>query len=89
MCAKDAQGHELVESGHAVCQAYIAAVIDYHNTMQSMDLAPDIKICIPEGTSLNELHDVVLSYLEFNPQHDNFVAAHAVAIALYEAFPCH
>lgn len=88
LCAMDAQGQELVPGGHVACQSYIAGVIDYHNVLQSMDVGPKVDICIPDNVGSTDLHKIVLKYLEANKQHDGFVAAPAVTLALYEVFPC-
>lgn len=88
VCGVDGEGKEAVRGGHAACQAYISGVVDYHNLMLSMKMAPEVRFCLPVNTSMNRLHAVVLAYLNKNPQHDTFVAAPAVVMALYESFPC-
>lgn len=88
VCNVDADGKEAVRGGHAACQAYISGVVDYHNLMISMKMAPDVRFCLPAGTTMNRLHAVVLDYLNGNTQHDSFVAAPAIVMALYETFPC-
>ena len=88
LCQMDKDGKEIVKGGHAVCQAYIAGVIDYHTVLQSMKIAPKLDICVPEKTGSATLHAVVLRYLEKNNTHDGFVAAPAVTMALYEKYPC-
>lgn len=88
ICGVDAKGNEISPGAHAACQSYISGVVDYHNMLRSMKMAPDINFCIPENVTLNQLHLQVLRYLERNPQHDSFVAAPAVVMALYEKYPC-
>lgn len=88
LCDRDAKEREKIRGGHAACQSYISGVLDYHSVLQSLDVAPKIDICVPDGTPLNRLHDIVLAYLRRNGQHDGFVAAPAVTMALYETFPC-
>jgi hypothetical protein len=88
LCNMDKNGKEIVKGGHTACQAYIAGVIDYHTLLQSMKIAPKIDICIPSKTPSATLHAVVLAYLARNNTHDEFVAAPAVTMALYEKFPC-
>lgn len=88
ICKRDDNGNEVISGGHSVCQAYIAGVVDYHNLLTSMDTSPNIDLCVPPTAKLNDLQDIVWQYLEQNAQHDAFIAAPAVSLALYEVFPC-
>ena len=89
VCEIGENNREEIPGGHAVCQSYIAGVIDSNNVMRSLALdGPSIDFCIPQTVSLNELHRVVLEYLRNNVQHDAFVASPAVATALMQAYPC-
>ena len=88
LCAVDENGKERTEGGHTACQAYIAGVIDYHKVLRSMDIAPSVEMCVPETATSAELHAHVLKYLLKNVQHDSFVAAPAVIMALSAAYPC-
>jgi hypothetical protein len=88
MCNMDDKGRETVEGGHTACQGYIAGVIDYHAVLQSMKIAPAIDICIPQDVKMYDLHRIVLKYLRKHPEHDNFTAAPAVTMGLYEKYPC-
>ena len=88
LCEIDAKGKETVTGGHAACQSYIAGVLDYHNVLQSLDLAPKIDICVPSTASLRDLQLIVLKYLRSHGEHDAFVAAPAVTMAIYQVYPC-
>lgn len=88
VCDVDAKGRELAPGAHAACQSYISGVIDYHNMLRIMKIAPAIDFCIPETVTLNEVHLTVLNYLKENAQNDGFVAAPAVLLALYAKYPC-
>ena len=88
LCEMEAQGGEKVRGGHAACQAYISAIVDYHNVLQSLKMAPDLKICISDEITPYELHKTVLNYLRNNSQHDDFVASPAVTMALFDKYPC-
>jgi hypothetical protein len=89
VCALDKQGEELVPGGKIACQAYISAVIDYHNFMRTLDSAGPKSFCLPESVSLNEIHLVVLLYFaEHKKLHRNFIAAPGVEMALIDAYPC-
>ena len=87
-CDIGPDGKELIPGGHAACQAYISGVLDYHAVLQSFKIAPKIDICVPEDVTMNNLHAIVLKYLKENTQHDGFIAAPAVTMALYQAYPC-
>ena len=88
VCEMDAKGREVVKGGHTACQSYISGVIDYHRILQSMKLAPKIDICVPTKASLSKVHLIVLAYLRKHKENDAFIAAPAVTMALYKAYPC-
>lgn len=89
MCAVDKDGKELVQGGHALCQAYIAGLLDYHNLIRSMGAAPSVDFCVPDAAPLNKLQNDVAAYLYKNKnEHGSFVASPGVALALYGAYPC-
>lgn len=89
MCLSDKDGKELVPGGHVACQSYIAGVLDYHNLIRSLGTSPSVEFCVPESAGLNQLQKDVAAYLYKNKsQHGAFVAAPAVALALYNAYPC-
>lgn len=88
VCAMDEKGRETTKGGHAVCQAYISGVIDYHNVLRAMDIAPRVDICVPEKIASYDLQKIVVGYLRYHAEHDGFNASPAVTMALYEVFPC-
>lgn len=88
ICKRDDNGGETVENGHATCQAYIAGIVDYHNLLQSLGTSPNVDVCIPAGAKLKDLQDIVWRYLDRNAQHDTFIAAPAVTLALFQKYPC-
>jgi hypothetical protein len=88
ICDMDQSGKEMVKGGHTACQAYISGVIDYHNTLRAMNIAPAVDICIPENARVADLQEIVLQYLKDNVQHDAFIIAPVVVMALNEVFPC-
>jgi Rap1a immunity proteins len=89
ICDVDGRGNEKVKGGMAACQSYISGVIDYHNMLRSMDLTSNMNFCVPHDITLNELQMNVLGYLKRNKKlHRNFVAAPAVAMALFSTYPC-
>jgi hypothetical protein len=88
ICERDAGGTETVPGGSAACQSYISGIIDYHNLLRSLGTAPSIDICVPADVKLNDLQTIVFRYLQKNAQHDAFVAAPAVVLALFEYYPC-
>lgn len=81
-------GKDIIPNGRLLCQSYIAAIIDYHNFQSSVGNPPTVQYCVPKDVSLRDLQDIVYRHLYTNGQHDGFIAAPAVAMALYQAFPC-
>lgn len=88
LCKRNPDGTEQALGAHIACQSYIAGIIDYHNLLRSLGTAPNIDLCVPSSVTLSELQDIVGNYLETNAQHDAFIAAPAVSLALFENFPC-
>ncbi len=88
LCKRDSDGRELVKGAHIACQSYIAGLVDYHNLLSSLGTSPNIDLCVPANVKLNDLQDIVWKYLEANSYHDQFIAAPAVSLALFEVFPC-
>lgn len=70
------------------CTSYVAGVIDYHLLLQSMGTVPTMPFCMPESISMQQAAVVVMAYLRTAPQHDAFVAAAAIPLAINKAFPC-
>lgn len=88
MCSSKENGAEMVPGGHVACQSYISGVIDYHVLLRSFGTAPSIDFCIPKDVDLGTIQKAVTFYLIQNRQHAEFVAAPAVALALYQYWPC-
>lgn len=88
LCKRDNKGEETVEGAHTACQAYIAGVIDYHKLLRSLGTSPSVDFCVPDDVKMNDVQDVVWTYLNQNSENDGFIAAPAVALALFEVFPC-
>jgi len=80
---KSAKKNDLVN-----CHGYMAGIIDYHNLVKTLGRAPSVDFCIPAQISIEQVTKTVLKYLAKSPQHDYFIAAPAVALALYKEFPC-
>lgn len=88
LCASNMLGQETVKGGHTACQAYIAGVIDYHDLLRSLNTAPSIDFCVPNTVKMNDIQNAVWKYLQKNQQHNAFSAGPAVALAMFEKFPC-
>ena len=88
ICKRDDDGKEVVVGGHTACQAYIAGLVDYHNLLRSLGTSPSVDMCVPNTVKMSDLQDIVYEYLASNAQHDAFIAAPAVSLALFEVFPC-
>jgi len=71
-----------------VCESYIAGVIDYHHLVGTMSGSATVEFCIPDNTKLSKLREAVAAYLSVNRQHQDFAAAPAVALGLFEIYPC-
>lgn len=72
----------------ARCQSYITGVVDYHLLIKGLGTAPTVDFCLPAEITAEKIKDIVTDYLMSNAQHSSFVASPAVAMALYQAYPC-
>jgi hypothetical protein len=88
ICKDGPNGADAVPGGHTACEAYIDGVLDYHNVLQSLDVAPKVDICVPKDVTSGKLRHIVLAYMDKNPENDAFIAAPAVTMALWEVYPC-
>ncbi len=88
ICQRNKNGQEMVKGAFVTCQSYIAGIIDYHKLLKSLGTAPSLDFCVPNTTKLNDVQDIVWTYLNNNTQHDEFNAAPAVTLALHQIFPC-
>lgn len=70
------------------CQSYIAGVIDYHRLLRGLGTAPTVDFCLPRVVDMTQIKKIVLNYLIRRTEHRDFVAAPAVALSLYNAYPC-
>ena len=66
------------------CWGYIAGVAD---TLTDEPVA-SFRYCVPSGIVVNEITDVVITWLEAHPAKRHHTAHSLVALALSEAFPC-
>lgn len=88
LCERGEKGEEIVVGGHTACQAYIAGLIDYHQLLRSLGTSPSVDICVPDDANMNDIQDIVYEYLLKHEDSDGFIAAPAIALALFEHYPC-
>lgn len=70
------------------CQSYIAGVVDYHNLLRSLGTAPSVNYCLPDALTMAQMKRIVANYILTRTEHQDFIAAPAVAMALYNMYPC-
>jgi hypothetical protein len=70
------------------CQSYIAGVIDYHHLVRSMGAGPAVDFCVPDTLKMAQIKNIVTMYIRQHTEHQDFIAAPAVAMALFNAYPC-
>jgi hypothetical protein len=70
------------------CQTYIAGVVDYHRLQRSLGTVPTVDFCLPDGITMGDIKSLVVRYLYKYTEHRDFIAAPAVAMALFQQFPC-
>jgi hypothetical protein len=95
-----ADNYESIESGNTllakcvgppetqlICAGYTAGVYDMINLLETTNAVPKVH-CFPPGVTRLQLHDVVVRYLQENPEQRHVGAAALVRDALQEAWPC-
>jgi len=70
------------------CQSYIAGVVDYHTLLKSLGTAPSVNFCLPHDITMAQIKLIVTRYVLQRTEHRDFIAAPAVAMALFNAYPC-
>ncbi|MBK67746.1 MAG: hypothetical protein CMP22_06410 [Rickettsiales bacterium] len=92
---KSLSGGELVElcksqnaQDNTRCIGYIEGLIDYHVLIRSLGTAPTVDFCIPQDAKMEDVVVQVIDYLHQYEMNDPFIAAPAISLALFDAFPC-
>ena len=70
------------------CGGYVTGIVDTLEALQSRGILPPTALCVPEEVTKGQLADVVLKYLEQNPERRHLEAGSLVPEALNRAFPC-
>ena len=76
---------EIAKSG--ICIGYIMAVNDDHDIHVAWGTMEE-KYCVPDSAAPDELINIVVKYMEANPEQLHSSAAGLVNNSLYVAFPC-
>jgi hypothetical protein len=82
MCREGEVGDGYFQQGY--CIGYTASIAD----VLRQDLINGYSACVPSDATYGQISDVVLKYLNDNPQMRHYTAPGLAAIALSEAFPC-
>ena len=69
----------------AYCVGYIVGAYDMMELAQQIRGVPP---CVRAGTTVQQLREIVVRYLERNPQNRDLAASALVAVALGEAYGC-
>lgn len=70
------------------CQTYIGGVVDYHRLVKSLGTAPSVDFCLPKTLKMEQITGIVTKYIMTHTEHQDFIAAPAVAMSLYNTYPC-
>ena len=91
-------GEKLLETcsnpkGKLICEGYISGVADgiagsEKNMTRAQGQAFAGATCIPNDTTINQMHATVVSYLRAHPEDGAKPAAVSTFSALHDAFPC-
>lgn len=76
------------EDDRFACQTYIAGVVDYHRLIKSLGTAPSVDFCLPKNLTMDQIKALVTRYIATHTEHQDFIAAPAVAMSLFNAYPC-
>jgi hypothetical protein len=70
------------------CTGYLAGLVDYQDELTHLDVATP-RFCLPEDTTLSQLHRLALDRLRANPPRERQkLAASLVIPAFFRRFPC-
>ncbi len=69
------------------CAAYISGAVDTYSVVAMASDRP-LAFCLAEKVNTRQLRDIVVTYLEGNPEIRHFSGAVLVHSALVEGFPC-
>jgi len=75
------------EDERSVCFAYLLAVIDTHNNMESEGVI-DNYFCPPKGVVFNQIAEIIVKHMKERPQQLHFSGSYLTLNALIDAFPC-
>lgn len=70
------------------CQSYIAGVIDYDRLLRSLGSPPSVAFCLPAGVTMALIKMQVTRFLLQRTEHQDFIAAPGVVMALANGWPC-
>jgi hypothetical protein len=70
------------------CQTYIAGVIDYHHFLRGLKISTGTDFCLNKKNTMEQIRLHVRDYLAKHKEHDDFVAATAIPLALQKTYPC-
>jgi len=70
------------------CAGYLAGLVDYQDELRHLDVATP-RFCLPEDTTLSQIHRLALDRLRANPRRERQkLAASLVIPAFIRRFPC-
>ena len=70
------------------CGGYVTGIVDTIEALQARGVLPADALCVPEESTKGQLADVVIKYLEQNPERRHLEAGSLVPAALNRAFQC-
>lgn len=72
-------------SGAVNCLGYVTGIAD---AMAAGNSVNNATACFPKDVTPGKVQDLVIDYLEKNPDKRGYAAAGLVSAALHESFPC-
>lgn len=78
------QSREVIEQD--LCLGWVIGVTQ--GIMATTHLSGEMAVCLPKGSNNRQYLDVILSYLDANPEKRHLLSGITAYLALSEAFPC-
>ena len=72
---------------YLACLGYISGAIDQHESLVSVGRAQR-QFCLRPNVNLGQLADIVVIWLQRNPENRDLTASFLITLALQDAFPC-
>ncbi|MFQ5881232.1 MAG: Rap1a/Tai family immunity protein [Candidatus Methylomirabilales bacterium] len=80
LCSKTSRDFKI-----GVCTGYVSAIVDLFWSKNTID---GLRACVPQALSTSQARDIVMQWINDNPEMGDMKASALVAKIMAETFPC-